>query len=165
MLPSLLYENCHEFAVKHHKDTNIRKHIVVWDGKKATCSYKHFKFWKILCRRILCVFLRKDCYKILSMYLPLRWLDEEDLVDKTINDDVHCPPISKTEGRSKTKRMKGGKEIAGKLSKSCGLCKKVGHNITTCLEKENIGHTNNSQKRKKKNKISSSDVGLNPCFL
>ncbi|XP_058188771.1 protein FAR1-RELATED SEQUENCE 11-like isoform X2 [Rhododendron vialii] len=172
-LYSLLGENGNEFIVKYHEETTTKKRIVFWDGEMATCSCKHFEFWGILCRHILSVFLHKDCYAIPFTYLPVRWsrevpqseeaprvLEEETLSDTPI-DDIHCPPISKTKGRPKTKRLKGGKE-ARKVTKSCGFCKKVGHNITTCPEKENIGFVNGSQKKKKK--TSSSDIGLNPIF-
>ncbi|KAH7857174.1 hypothetical protein Vadar_009871 [Vaccinium darrowii] len=83
-----------------------------------------------------------------------------DHVDKAI-DDIQCPPISITKGRPKTKRLKGGKE-AGKVTRSCGWCRNVGHNITTCPDKENVEHGIASQRKKKK--ISSSDMGLNPVF-
>ncbi|KAH7845832.1 hypothetical protein Vadar_006568 [Vaccinium darrowii] len=121
----------------------------------------------------------EDCYKIPSIYLPSRRcreqpeseevaqsvegsprLDGEILVDKAI-DDIQCPPISITKGRPKTKRLKGGKE-AGKVTRSCGWCRKVGHNITACPDKENVEHGIASQRKKKK--ISSSDMGLNPVF-
>ena len=80
------------------------------------------------------------------MYLPSRWYREasqseeasqmlqEEIVDQPI-DDILCPPISKTKGRPKTKRLQGGKEIQ-KVTKTCGLCKKVGHNMTTCPEEK-----------------------------
>ncbi|KAH7857854.1 hypothetical protein Vadar_017146 [Vaccinium darrowii] len=87
-------------------------------------------------------------------------LDREILVDKSIGD-VHCPPISITKGRPKAKPLKGGKE-AGKVTKRCGWCKKVCHNVTTCSEKENNADANELQKKKKK--ITSSDIGLNPMF-
>lgn len=172
-LYSLLHGDGHEFVVKYHKNVDSKKHKVFWDGETATCGCKHFEFWGILCRHILSVFLHKDCYQIPSMYLPSRWcrdtfqseegsqMSDEILVDNLI-DDVHCPPISKTKGRPKTKRLKGGREVAPKLKRSCGFCKNVGHNITTCPEKENIDCANNSQKKKKT--ASSSDMGLNPVF-
>ena len=55
------------------------------------------------------------------MYLPSRWRREasqseeasqmlqEEIVDQPI-DDVLCPPISKTTGHSKTKRLQGGEK-------------------------------------------------------
>lgn len=117
-----------------------------WDGETSTCSCKHFEFWGILCRHILSVFLHKDCYRIPSLYLPSHWcrevsqsdevtqsgegsqrLDEEILVDKPIGD-VHCPTISITKGRPKIKRLQTGRETR-KVARSCGWCKKVGHNI------------------------------------
>ncbi|KAG5531650.1 hypothetical protein RHGRI_026317 [Rhododendron griersonianum] len=172
-LYSLLHGDGHEFVVKYHKNVDSKKHKVFWDGETATCGCKHFEFWGILCRHILSVFLHKDCYQFPSMYLPSRWcrdtfqseegsqMSDEILVDNLI-DDVHCPPISKTKDRPKTKRLKGGREVAPKLKRSCGFCKNIGHNITTCPEKENIDCANNSQKKKKT--ASSSDMGLNPVF-
>ena len=44
--------------------------------------------------------------------------------------------------------MKGGIEL-GKKKKSCGLCKYVGHNISTCPEKDNCISLNGAKKRKK----------------
>lgn len=49
---------------------------------------------------------------------------------------VGNPPKSKTKGRPKQKRELGGKERA-KKSKGCSFCKRAGHNITTCPDKEN----------------------------
>ncbi|KAH7848663.1 hypothetical protein Vadar_005885 [Vaccinium darrowii] len=178
-LYSLVHESGCEFVVKYHENTMSKTHKVFWDGETTTCSCKHFEFWGILCRHILSVFLHKDCYKIPYIYLPSRWcreqpeseevaqsvegsprLDGEILVDKAIND-IQCPPISITKGRPKTKRLKGGKE-AGKVTRSRGWCRKVGHNITTCPDKENVEHGIASQRKKKK--ISSSDMGLNHVF-
>ncbi|GMY38499.1 protein far1-related sequence 9 [Fagus crenata] len=145
----------------------------------TTCSCKHFEFWGILCRHILSVFLHKDCYRIPPMYLLSRWcreaslmgkellvLDGEDLVDKeidVIDEDcfVHCPPISKTKGRPKQKRMKGGREL-GKQKKTCRLRKHIGHNISTCPEKNNSTSSSNGTNRRKK--MTSVDIGLNPVL-
>ncbi|KAF7124702.1 hypothetical protein RHSIM_Rhsim12G0119800 [Rhododendron simsii] len=179
-LYSLVHNHGCEFVIKHHEDTKGKIRIVFWDGETSTCSCKHFEFWGILCRHILSVFLHKDCYRIPSLYLPSRWcrevsqsdevtqsgegsqrLDEEILVDNPIGD-VHCPPISITKGRPKTKRLQAGGRETRKVARSCGWCKKVGHNITTCPEKENIEHATDSQRKKKK--ITSSDVSLNPVF-
>ena len=58
-------------------------------------------------------------------------VDKKDLVDANANDAingdcfVHCPPLSKTKGRPKQKRKKGGKEL-GKQKRTCGFCKHVG---------------------------------------
>ena len=126
----------------------------------TNCSCKHFEFWGILCRHILGVFLHKDCYYIPPLYLPSRWccetslsekellvLDDENLVHKenvvdanvngVIDGDcfINCPLLSKRKGLPKQKRMKGGREL-GKQKKTCGLCKHVGYNISTCPEKE-----------------------------
>jgi hypothetical protein len=93
-------------------------------------------------------------------------VDYENMVDVNINDVVsgdcffHCPPISKTKGRPKQERMKGGREL-GKQKKTCGLCKHVGHNISTCPEKKNSTSSNGANKRKK---TTSRDMELNPVF-
>ena len=55
--------------------------------------------------------------------------------------------------------MKGGIEL-GKKKKSCGLCKHVGHNISTCPEKDNCTSSNGVKK-----KCTSSEMGLNPIFF
>ena len=85
-------------------------------------------------------------------------LDDENLVGKenvvdanlngVINGDcfINCPPLSKTKGRPKQKRMKGGKEL-GKQKKTCGLCKHVGHNISTCPDKETCTFSNGAKKK------------------
>ncbi|KAL2930387.1 Protein FAR1-RELATED SEQUENCE 11, partial [Bienertia sinuspersici] len=44
-----------------------------WDGVTTSCSCKIFEFWGILCRHILRVFSHRDCFKIPTVYLPLRW--------------------------------------------------------------------------------------------
>ena len=61
---------------------------------------------------------------------------------------INCPPPSKTKGCSKQKQMKGGKELGNK-KKFCGLCKHVGHNISTCQEKDNCTSSNGAKKKKK----------------
>ena len=93
-------------------------------------------------------------------------MDNENMVDVNVNDVVsgdcfiHCPPISKMKGQPKQKRMKGGREL-GKLKKTCGLCKYVGHNISTCPEKKNSTSLNGANKRKK---TTSRDMVLNLVF-
>ena len=62
---------------------------------------------------------------------------------------MNCPPLSKTKGRPKQKRMKGGREL-GKKKKSCGLSKHVSHNISTRSEKDNFTYSNGAEKRQKK---------------
>ena len=66
-LYSLLCANGHEFVVRHYEKTNSKEHFIFWDGETTTCSCKHFEFWRVLCRHILSVFLKKDCYEIPSM--------------------------------------------------------------------------------------------------
>ncbi|KAG4937911.1 hypothetical protein JHK82_045720 [Glycine max] len=169
---SIHHENGNEFVLRYYKDANSRKHMVFWDGKIATCSCKYFEFWGILCRHILSIFLHKDCHEIPSNYLPSRWRlqtshDDDEVDPQQVNvvfeeqvDVVHCPPPSKTKGRPKRRRLKGGKELSHNMN-TCGLCKDVGHNIVTCPLKENTqfsGHTN------KKKKICK-DANLNPILL
>ena len=66
---------------------------------------------------------------------------KENVVDVNVNGVIdgdsfnNCPPLWKTKGHPKQKRMKGEREL-GKQKKTCGLCKHVGHNIFTCPEKE-----------------------------
>lgn len=48
-------------------------HSVFWDGVTTSCSCKNFEFWDKLCRHILRVFSHRDCFKIPTVYLPLRW--------------------------------------------------------------------------------------------
>ncbi|KAI8543312.1 hypothetical protein RHMOL_Rhmol08G0206900 [Rhododendron molle] len=185
---SVLAESGGEFVLRYYKDKCSQKHKVLWDGEKATCTCKHFEFWGILCRHILSIFLHKDCYQIPPAYLLPRWCREALLSGKEgeiallndpnlvamenieIEDNVHdgididcfvdCPPISKTKGRPKQKRMKGGKEL-GKRKKHCGLCKHAGHNISTCPEKENATFSNGANIRKK---MTSTTVELNSVF-
>lgn len=169
---SIHHENGNEFVLRYYKDANSRKHMVFWDGKIATCSCKYFEFWGILCRHILSIFLHKDCHEIPSNYLPSRWRlqtshDDDEVDPQQVNvvfeeqvDVVHCPPPSKTKGRPKRRRLKGGKELSHNMN-TCGLCKDVGHNIVTCPLKENTqfsGHTN-------KKKIFCKDANLNPILL
>ncbi|RZB71604.1 Protein FAR1-RELATED SEQUENCE 11 [Glycine soja] len=169
---SIHHENGNEFVLRYYKDANSRKHMVFWDGKIATCSCKYFEFWGILCRHILSIFLHKDCHEIPSNYLLSRWRlqtshDDDEVDPQQVNvvfeeqvDVVHCPPPSKTKGRPKRRRLKGGKELSHNMN-TCGLCKDVGHNIVTCPLKENTqfsGHTN------KKKKICK-DANLNPILL
>ncbi|CAL5191621.1 unnamed protein product [Lathyrus oleraceus] len=180
---SIHHQNGNAFVLRYYKDANSRKHMVFWDGKIATCSCKHFEFWGILCRHILSIFLHKDCHEIPSNYLPSRWRlqvshEDEEVNPQPINvvfedqiicynneahanDIVQCPPISKTKGRPKRRRLKGGKELSHTMN-TCGLCKDIGHNIATCPLKENIqfsAHTKN-----KKQKICQ-DANLNPVLL
>ncbi|RZB62629.1 Protein FAR1-RELATED SEQUENCE 11 [Glycine soja] len=131
---SIHHENGNEFVLRYYKDANSRKHMVFWDGKIATCSCKYFEFWGILCRHILSIFLHKDCHEIPSNYLPSRWRlqtshDDDEVDPQQVNvvfeeqvDVVHCPPPSKTKGRPKRRRLKGGKELSHNMN-TCGLCK------------------------------------------
>ena len=65
-------------------------------------------------------------------------------------------------GCPKQKRMKGGKE-SGKQKRTCGFCKHVGHNISTCPEKEKEKEKENStfsNGAKKMKNCTSIDIGL-----
>ena len=45
-------ENGNDFVLQYYKDKTSQKHMVFWDGEMATCNYKHFEFWGILCHHI-----------------------------------------------------------------------------------------------------------------
>lgn len=80
--------------------------------------------------------------------------------------EVLRPPQSKTKGRPKKKREKGGKEIAKKQTKSCSICNQPGHTKPNCPFKENkcsIANANDGVPQKKQ-KITSKCLGLNPVF-
>jgi len=51
------------------------------------------------------------------------------------------------------------KRIGQKQTKSCSICKQPGHTKPTCPNKENL-----DQDVQKKEKVSASDLGLNPIF-
>ena len=91
-------------------------------------------------------------------------VDKENMVDANANDAIDgdcfvcCPPLSKKKGHPKQKRMKGGKEL-GKQKRTCGFCKHVGHNISTCPEKEKENSTSSNGAKKRKN-CTSIDMGL-----
>ena len=95
-------------------------------------------------------------------------VDKENMVDANANDAidgdcfVRCPPFSKMKGHPKQKRMKGEKEL-GKQKRTCGFCKHVGYNISTCLKKEKESSTSSNGAKKMKN-CTSIDMGLNPIF-
>ncbi|KHN39609.1 Protein FAR1-RELATED SEQUENCE 11 [Glycine soja] len=103
---SIHHENGNEFVLRYYKDANSRKHMVFWD----------------------------DCHEIPSNYLPSRWRlqtshDDDEVDPQQVNvvfeeqvDVVHCPPPSKTKGRPKRRRLKGGKELSHNMN-TCGLCK------------------------------------------
>ncbi|XP_023750563.1 protein FAR1-RELATED SEQUENCE 11-like [Lactuca sativa] len=178
---SVREENDTSFIVKHYKAA--RCHQVVWDGKMAKCTCKNFEFVGILCRHILSVFLRKDCFEIPSSYWLSRWSREEaqfteiSLLKQEGNFDVssscgnnshletnaielvQCPIISKTKGRLKQKRMRSGKELARQV-KRCRLCKSSSHNFSTCPERED----DNSQHVDKTKKLDMQIEDFNPIF-
>ncbi|KAL2920666.1 Protein FAR1-RELATED SEQUENCE 11 [Bienertia sinuspersici] len=171
-LYSLIHMEGDEFMVRYYKGEDKRSH----------------KFWGILCRHILRVLFHEDCFKIPSSYLPLRWccdalqaattttqevvveeiLSLEEIIphsNASIGEVLH-PPQSKTKGRPKNKREKGGKEVARKQTKSCSICSQPGHTKPTCPHKENLcsGNDTNDGVSQKKQKKSSESLGLNPVF-
>jgi hypothetical protein len=162
--------------VKYYKEQHSQKHKVLWDGDVVSCSCKHFEFCGILCRHVLTIFLHKDCFEIPMSYLPLRWcrdefqrpvevnmmFSEERLIENVENavDLIKNPPKSNTKGRPKTKRSKGGKELS-KRARSCTFCKKSGHNVTTCPEKESYVQPTITKKRKNEDQA---QQNLNPVF-
>ncbi|PWA56010.1 protein FAR1-RELATED SEQUENCE 11 [Artemisia annua] len=77
---------------------------------------------------------------------------------------VQRPPKSKPKGRPK-QRMKGGIELA-KNTRRCNLCKSVGHNISTCPEKDKLFGKSDSFSRHaaKKKKVMLENEDLNPIF-
>jgi hypothetical protein len=185
-LYSIDHENDNVFVLRFYKDINSRKHEVFWDGKIATCSCKHFEFWGILCRHILSIFLHKDCHEIPSNYLSSRWLLQAPIDDKEVespiddnvvieeqvidsNNEAHsqhvnCPPNSKTKGRPKRRRVKGGKELSHSMI-TCGFCKELGHNIVTCTLRKDKEEKKKEPKKQKKEKKVCEDENLNPILL
>ena len=118
------------FVVKHHL-SNSRKHEVTWNDDIVSCSCQFFEFWGILCRHILKIFIHRDCFMIPSRYILQHWCSQDelgevgrnDVLQETMSEELHCgnqnnsediafvqcPPCSKTKGRPKQKRQKGGK--------------------------------------------------------
>ncbi|GJR10486.1 protein FAR1-related sequence 11 [Tanacetum coccineum] len=108
------------FIVKYHEAT----WGVFWDGNVAKYSCKNYEFVGILCKHILCVLIHEDCFNISITYWPSRWSREvvspthnkSSINSTSMNNDepvidanvVKCPPKSKTKGRPKNKRVKGG---------------------------------------------------------
>ncbi|KAL2927442.1 Protein FAR1-RELATED SEQUENCE 11 [Bienertia sinuspersici] len=96
--------------------------------------------------------------------------EESNIVNNASTDEhvVYLPPKSKTKGRPKKRREKGGKEL-GKKTKCCSICKQPGHTKPTCPNKDNIfgiketeeGATSTSHKRLKK---AVDELGINPVF-
>ncbi|XP_074294033.1 protein FAR1-RELATED SEQUENCE 11-like [Silene latifolia] len=173
------------FMVQHYKESRAQKHSVIWSGDDISCTCKLFEFWGILCRHVSSVFIHKDSFEIPRSYLPLRWCrddfqsgvvqpsspsqmtgNNEEVSYDTVNlgdDFIGIPPISKTKGRPKHRREIGGKEVAKKQVRSCKLCKKSGHNITTCPDKENADVNTAFTTVAKKRKKDALD-GLNPIL-
>ncbi|CAJ2672547.1 unnamed protein product [Trifolium pratense] len=122
--------------------------------------------------------------KIPSNYLPSRWFLQAPIDDKEVesqgnvvievqvidcNNEAHsqhvnCPPNSKTKGRPKRRRFKGGKELSHSMNTS-GLCKELGHNIVTCTLKKDKEEKKKEPKKQKKKKKVCEDVNLNPILL
>ncbi|XP_056693201.1 protein FAR1-RELATED SEQUENCE 11 [Spinacia oleracea] len=72
-LYSIIHVEGDEFIVRYYKGEDKISHGVFWNGNTSMCSCKNFQFWGILCRHIVRVLFHKDCFKISSSYLPLRW--------------------------------------------------------------------------------------------
>lgn len=215
---SIICDQGNTFIVRYFQGETPKNHTVFWDGLTTSCSCKNFEFWGILCRHILRVFFHRDCFKIPSFYLPIRWYrnalettcavqdgaldatsvvhnevlqsicevqnghtssivqgrddlmmeEESNIMDNEAINNVYLPPKSKTKGRPKKRREKGGKEL-GKKTKCCSICKQPGHTKPTCPNKDNIfgfngmedGASSTSQKRLKK---TTGDLGINPVF-
>ncbi|PWA55515.1 Protein FAR1-RELATED SEQUENCE 11 [Artemisia annua] len=175
-------QTCTSFIVKHHQPTWGNKHEVFWDGSVGKCSCKNYEFVGILCRHILCVLIHEDCFNIPITYWPSRWSREvvspthnkssinstlinndELVIDETIKV-VQRPPKSKPKGRPKNKQVKGGMETA-KRRKCCSICKGVGHNASTCPNKEKYAMNGAASIRaSKKKKIMLEHQDLNPVF-
>lgn len=170
------------YLVQHYSQGDTQQHKVGWNGQMMVCSCKHFEFWGIICRHILSVFLHQDVFTIPSSYFLLRWHSkispQEDMVslvyenenhvseDVDLDGPVYCPPKSKTKGRPKSKRTKGGKELHMKQVKSCRFCKQKGHNYTTCPQKEKAEEQNGlgTQKSQKRSKNGKDGESLNPVY-
>lgn len=177
-------KNTINFIVKHHKAT--RCHYVAWDGKVAKCTCKNFEFVGILCRHILSVFIHKGCFEVPSTYWHPRWSRKDSQVDETCslhqeailvdlntsnNDEVvvdaidlvQCPIKSKTKGRPNERRIKSGKEMA--KQRRCGLCRGLGHKISTCKERKRDEFNNSSpQVSSKKKRVDSENEDVNPIL-
>ncbi|KAL2935278.1 Protein FAR1-RELATED SEQUENCE 11 [Bienertia sinuspersici] len=190
-----------EFMVKYFEGNTAKQHRVFWDGHTMLCSCKNFEFWGIICRHALRAFMHTDCFNIPPFYLPPRWhcdvldvtnimeevddiFQEEEECTPTNNNEVGSedvvlfPPPSKTKGRPKKRREKGGKETGMKKTKCCSICKQPGHTKPTCANKENFftfdvvdaGISSMSSQKdlsstlKRKQKQTSEDLGLNPIF-
>ncbi|KAL2901775.1 Protein FAR1-RELATED SEQUENCE 11, partial [Bienertia sinuspersici] len=131
---TMMQVDANKFIVRFFEGNTARHHKVFWDGYTALCSCKNFEFWGIICRHILRVFCQRDCFVIPPSYLPPRWhcdileaisntmehddglpKDESNSINNTYEgeDNVLCPPKSKTKGRPK-KARKGWKRIGNK---------------------------------------------------
>ncbi|MCL7038653.1 hypothetical protein MKW94_020990 [Papaver nudicaule] len=178
-----------EYILKYFQEgKNTKRRKVYWNGQVISCSCKQFEFSGIVCRHMLKIFIHTGCFKIPITCLPLRWYCNglrgeqvtpiqssgviasqketvgDVITDLIVEDDtIECPPKSNPKGRPKsTKRHKGGKELAKQKTYQCGLCKLSGHYSTTCPSRpEELGETS---RRKKKRKITTKDVGINPVF-
>ncbi|XP_071704218.1 protein FAR1-RELATED SEQUENCE 11-like [Rutidosis leptorrhynchoides] len=144
-----------KYVIRYFNGENHTNHKVYWDGSQASCTCKNFEFWGILCRHVFRVLTYTDCFKIPPPYLPLRWccnslhgddvskivpLDNQPVIlgDLRDEEDVLCPPKSKTKGRPRKRRLKGGKELATKATKRCSICKESGHTKPTCKIYQNV---------------------------
>jgi len=62
---SIHNEHGNDFVLRHYRDANSREHMVLWDGKIATCSCKHLRFGGYFVVK-LSIFLHKDFHEIPS---------------------------------------------------------------------------------------------------
>ncbi|XP_071718491.1 protein FAR1-RELATED SEQUENCE 11-like [Rutidosis leptorrhynchoides] len=144
-----------KYVIRYFNGENHTNHKVYWDRSQASCTFKNFEFWGILCRHVFRVLTYTYCFIIPPPYLPLRWccnslhgddvskivpLDNQPVILGDIRDeeDVSCPPKSKTKGRPRKRRLKGGKELATKATKRCSICKESGHTKPTCKIYQNV---------------------------
>ncbi|XP_071704366.1 protein FAR1-RELATED SEQUENCE 11-like [Rutidosis leptorrhynchoides] len=171
-----------KFIVKYFNGENHKSHNVQWDGSLALCTCKNFEFWGILCRHIFRVLTYKDCFKIPPVYLPLHWCckslhgkdvsndvtpNNQPMIEELIQsgENVLCPPKSKTKGRPKIRRLKGGKELASKSTKRCSICRESGHTKPTCkIYKYGFGLDAATSSERQNTSTPTEDICLNPIL-
>ncbi|KAL2896054.1 Protein FAR1-RELATED SEQUENCE 11 [Bienertia sinuspersici] len=87
---SVMHDQGNTFFVRYFEGATPRNHSVFWGGVMASCSCKNFEFWGVLCRHILRVFSHTNCFKIPSLYLPLRWYRNSSEASSVVQEgDVH----------------------------------------------------------------------------
>ncbi|CAI8613371.1 unnamed protein product [Vicia faba] len=125
------HENGNVLVLRYYKYANSRKYTVFWDVNPQSINV-------VFDDQII-------CYNNEAR--------EEDV--------VQCPPISKTKGHPKRRRIKSEKELSHSMN-ICGLCRDVEHNITTCSLKENIQFSAHTKNKKRK---TCQNTNLNQVFL